>query len=293
MKKAILFCIITALILGNLNFINIAADQEESKTIYEENPSYLNRDVRIVKPTIDQNSNKISDNLENSRFALSDSETMIDVIVALDHAPNVTDISMIEMFGGIVYETWSELIFALHAKIPQKNLAKYALNDEVVLIEENAEIQTCLDYSVKQMRVRPTVWDTYGYSGDINHAIAILDTGIDDSHPDLLGKIVKWKDFTDDNYNNPIDKGEHGTHCAGIAVGPGTKSGTNTKKYTGSSWFDYYYDPPLPTYVAPSKSGTLQVNLEWDDDYSDGMGEGLIWIDKNGNEVMEYGEYST
>ena len=36
MKKLILFCIITALILGNLNFINIAADQEESKTIYEE-----------------------------------------------------------------------------------------------------------------------------------------------------------------------------------------------------------------------------------------------------------------
>ena len=139
MKKVILFCIITALILGNFNFINIAADQEESKTIYEENPSYLNRDVRIVKPTIDQNSNKISDNLENSQSTLSDSETMIDVIVALDHAPNVTDISIIEMFGGIVYETWDELIFALHARIPQKNLAKYALNNEVVLIEENAE----------------------------------------------------------------------------------------------------------------------------------------------------------
>ena len=42
MKKAILFCIITALILGNFNFINMAADQEESTVLLEEISSSYN-----------------------------------------------------------------------------------------------------------------------------------------------------------------------------------------------------------------------------------------------------------
>ena len=35
MKKVILFCIIIALILGNFNFINIAAGQEEYSVLLE------------------------------------------------------------------------------------------------------------------------------------------------------------------------------------------------------------------------------------------------------------------
>jgi subtilisin family serine protease len=249
-------------------------------------------DTRIVIPTLDHNGNKISDVFESRIFNLTNN-AMVDVIVALNHAPNQNDVSTFEHYGGIVFETWDEVVYAFHGKLPQGNVVKYSLEDEVVLIEENNEMTSCLDYSVKQMRVRPTVWDTYGYSGDSSQAIAILDTGIDDSHPDLAGKIVKWKDFTYLGYISPIDIGEHGTHCAGIAAGTGTTSGASTKKYTWSDWFNWYNEAPMMTNVTPTKSGVLSLTLQWDDDYNDGFGQALIWIDTNQNGVMDAGEYVT
>ena len=54
-------------------------------------------------------------------------------------------------------------------------------------------------------------------TGDPNVLIAILDTGIDQSHEDLAAKIVANKDFTS-SPNGWEDMYGHGTHCAGIAA---------------------------------------------------------------------------
>ena len=70
--------------------------------------------------------------------------------------------------------------------------------------------------------------------------IAILDTGIDSTHPDLDDldndpstndpKVIKEKSFIDYNYDgiadsDPADVQGHGTHCAGIAAGIGNING--------------------------------------------------------------------
>jgi subtilisin family serine protease len=80
------------------------------------------------------------------------------------------------------------------------------------------------------------MWDTL--TGDSTQVIAILDTGVDWLHPDLVNKIgtnpnetIDGQDsdgngFVDDlrgwdfvnNDNNPMDDNSHGTHCAGIAA---------------------------------------------------------------------------
>lgn len=56
--------------------------------------------------------------------------------------------------------------------------------------------------------------------------VGILDTGIDATHPDLKGKVLKFKSFVAAaDPNAPIDDHGHGTHCAGTIAG-GNAGGT-------------------------------------------------------------------
>ncbi len=61
--------------------------------------------------------------------------------------------------------------------------------------------------------------------------IAILDSGVDYNHEDLSGKVIKGKDYWN-NDNDPMDDNGHGTHLAGIAAA----NGNNTKGIAGISW---------------------------------------------------------
>ncbi len=61
----------------------------------------------------------------------------------------------------------------------------------------------------------PAAWDITTGSNAIT--IAVIDTGIDEGHPDLASKIVAGYDYVDYD-SNPHDLNGHGTHCAGIAA---------------------------------------------------------------------------
>jgi subtilisin family serine protease len=51
--------------------------------------------------------------------------------------------------------------------------------------------------------------------------VAVLDTGLDDSHPAFTGKTIVKRDFTGEGANatDVSDKDGHGTHCAGTVCG--------------------------------------------------------------------------
>jgi subtilisin family serine protease len=59
-----------------------------------------------------------------------------------------------------------------------------------------------------------------GYTGD-GARVAVIDTGVDPSHPDLKGSIAAWKDFVS-NRESPYDDNMHGTHVAGTVAGDGS-----------------------------------------------------------------------
>ncbi len=61
-----------------------------------------------------------------------------------------------------------------------------------------------------------TAWNG-GTTGSATVKIAILDTGINASHPDLSGKVAAGRNFTTANTTDTSDTNGHGTHVAGTA----------------------------------------------------------------------------
>lgn len=112
----------------------------------------------------------------------------------------------------------------------------------------------------------PRAWDEVRGRGI---DIAVVDTGIDNDHPDLRGKVAKQRNFvTDPETNRAEDDNGHGTHVSGIAAAV-TDNGTGV---AGAC-------PQCRLLVAKSldalNEGTVQD-----------VAEGIVWSADNGAEVM-------
>jgi subtilisin family serine protease len=83
-------------------------------------------------------------------------------------------------------------------------------------------VHAVLDKSVPQIGA-PEAWKA-GHTGK-DTTVAILDTGIDPTHPDLTDAVAEARDFTG-SASGTVDKYGHGTHVASIVTG-------NNSKYEG------------------------------------------------------------
>ncbi len=110
----------------------------------------------------------------------------------------------------------------------------------------------------------PGAWD-FG-TGSPSLIIAILDTGINSSHPDLTGKLVPgWSVY--DNTSNTSDAKGHGTMVAGIAAA----NSNNALGIAGVSWGSKI----MPIKIAGANGCT----------YSSTIAAGLVWAADHGARV--------
>jgi serine protease AprX len=123
------------------------------------------------------------------------------------------------------------------SNLTEQQIANVARLSYVNRIDYNSfEVVTCMDDARDYTQVLDLQYyypsldgnaDGSSSYSDEDIVIAILDTGIDDSHYDLDGgKVIGWVDLIGDfwtiKYDEPYDDNGHGTHCASIAAGTGS-----------------------------------------------------------------------
>jgi subtilisin family serine protease len=202
-------------------------------------------DPRAVarQAVLDLNSNRIADRLEQKLASLPPSSTEpLDLLVCFSRPPGLLHMNCVAAAGGSVASVHSSLVYAARVVIPpgrEPGSAVRALlsTPDVLLIEENAVCRASLYRSTRQARIRPLWSPPYSLEGSASggRSIAVLDTGLDDSHPDLgwtgttNTKIAAWVDLVGNtienpqpgHYTSPVDYAEHGSLVASIAAGMG------------------------------------------------------------------------
>jgi len=159
----------------------------------------------------------------------------INVLIQLEVMDEST-LTFVEELGGTVTDSWFGLN-SLGATVPMANLPSLTFIPGLEWLEPSLRVYPLLASSVPAIG-GDRVWADYGLRGE-NTTIAILDTGINGNHEYLDDldedpetddpKIIGFYDARSGSRGerDPVDTGNHGSHCAGIAAGTGGTSRTD------------------------------------------------------------------
>ena len=170
--------------------------------------------------------------------------------------------------GGNIDYVYRAVSYGWNATLPLDtvDLLPARMGESFVVVVGDRPAELHLDEATQTGRVRG-VWAS-GYSGSPTTTIGILDTGVDDSHSDLSGRLEYWKDWTSDGEPSARDIIQHGTHVAAIALGTGAAAGSaaGTLYYTDSGDMsslsaNYFY--PKPIHILTASSMTLSSTATW------------------------------
>ena len=147
----------------------------------------------------------------------------------------------------------------------ESNVTKLEEDTNVETVETDIPVKMSadvIDWGVSRVGA-DKIWDT---ETGIGITVAIIDTGIEMTHPDLQGKVTKGYDFVNDKESAEDDNG-HGTHVAGIVTA--TRNNAGTVGVSHGTWV-------MPVKVLNSTGSG----------YISDVAKGIYWATDNGAEVI-------
>ncbi len=168
--------------------------------------------------------------------------------------------------------------------------ARIAAAPGVRFVEPNYVLTTCAtpndpyfssQYGPKKIQA-DLAWELWAPAAPV--VIAIVDTGIDNTHPDLTNKILRngtsvvgFNALTDAP-SDALDDHGHGTHCAGIAAGQ-INNGIGIAGIAG-------WDGGAGSDAAYVKLMPVKVLSQWGSGNTTDVAQGITWAADNGANVI-------
>jgi subtilisin family serine protease len=201
-----------------------------------------------VKPNVpslgkdDENGNLIDDKIDkeiqDANAVLSDSTASaearaqakarlvegINVILFFNRQITKEELEKFVALGGQVEIIFRTVTYGWSGTIARGQIPSFvtSMGPGFVGIRKPKPIRPLMHSASRLSRVR-NLW-LFGYDGDIDITIAILDTGISGTHADLAGREMYWYDNVHQR-TEPDDYPGHGSLVAGIALGSGLAGG--------------------------------------------------------------------
>jgi len=257
---------------------NLVQEETQNPPLISSNPTFK---PTMWKPFwIDRDNNSIADTLDEeiaAKLSNSTSGDYVNAIVALRTQPTTDDANAFVLSGGyLTTSPWTHAIYGFGGQIPYNRIANFVQSNPNVLLVEKEQISHAhVAYAAQQIGARNYVWNTIGLQGDPQSSIAIVDTGIDDTHPDFspgyddknfAKKIVGWNDQITPGTTSPYDDNGHGSHVSGLAAGNGFFS-TDASGNAVATWGANLGSLSTGTYLISgmmvNKTGTITVNVKW------------------------------
>jgi subtilisin family serine protease len=166
--------------------------------------------TRGTVPVIAEYSEQLSAAAEQQRAQALPASNVSETLESIDAVALSVSKSHAEAF-------WADLSGEQEAKTP-------ALETGVTKLWLDRKVHVVLDESVPQIGA-PEAWAA-GYDGT-GVKVAVLDTGIDEAHPDVAGKVVASRSFI--SSQTVADGHGHGTHVAATVAGTGQAEGGTRK----------------------------------------------------------------
>jgi subtilisin family serine protease len=161
--------------------------------------------------------------------------------------------ALVSTAGRPVDQVMAELRSDPAVAYAEPNYVVRLADDGAVAVAVN-DPMTANQYSLDQMRVR-SAWSA---STGGSNVIAVLDTGVQFSHPDLAGRLLPGYDFANDDSNAGDDNG-HGTWVAGIIAA----NANDGYGMAGISWSDKVVPVKIMNREGTGSTADLTAGIIW------------------------------